>query len=213
MFEIIAVTNRLLCGGGNDTFIAQLGKIAGSGVKAVILREKDLSEKDYENLAKSCNTVISNSSYMESEVQFIVHDNPDVALNHGFGYLHLSWTGFTKNFLNSGLPVWAKYGSLPFGVSVHSKEEARLAGEYGASWLMAGHIFQTQSKEGLPGRGLYFLSDLCRVTSLPVYAIGGINKTNIAAIAKSGAKGACIMSSFMQSSDPESLVKELKSHC
>ena len=212
MFEIIAVTSRLLCGNGNHGFMEQLGKIASSGVKAVILREKDLAENDYENLAKSCNTIVSNSS-MESEVQFIVHDNPDVALNQGFGYLHLSWAGFTKNFLNSGLPVWAKYGGLSFGVSVHGTEEARLAAEYGASWLMAGHIFQTQSKGGFTPRGLNFLSEICSVVQLPVYAIGGINKTNIAAIAKSGAKGACVMSALMQSPAPGALVNELKNNC
>jgi thiamine-phosphate pyrophosphorylase len=44
-----------------------------------------------------------------------------------------------------------------------------------------------------------------------VYGIGGITGNNIAAVAKTGAAGACLMSSLMQSPDPAALVKSLRS--
>ena len=39
--------------------------------------------------------------------------------------------------------------------------------------------------------------------SIPVYAIGGIDSSNIDAVRDAGAKGACVMSGFMQCEDVE----------
>lgn len=38
---------------------------------------------------------------------------------------------------------------IPFGVSVHSPEEAVEAEKFGASWLVYGHVFETDCKKGL----------------------------------------------------------------
>jgi thiamine-phosphate pyrophosphorylase len=97
------------------------------------------------------------------------------------------------------------------GVSVHSSEEARYAAEHGAAYLIAGHVFTTDCKKGLEGRGLEFLNDVCGVVHIPVYGIGGITEHNIAAVAKTGAAGACLMSSLMQSPNPAALVEDLRS--
>ena len=48
MSDIICVTNRTLCGGD---FTAKIADIAAAHPAAVILREKDLSEQDYQALA------------------------------------------------------------------------------------------------------------------------------------------------------------------
>jgi thiamine-phosphate pyrophosphorylase len=80
-------------------------------------------------------------------------------------------------------------------------EEARYAASRGAGYLVAGHIFQTGCKKGLPARGLGLLSEICGQVSIPVYAIGGISEQNIGAVRESGAAGACLMSSFMRSAD------------
>ena len=68
------------------------------------------------------------------------------------------------------------------GVSIHHADEAVRAADLGADYLLAGHIFATSCKQGLPGRGLDFLSAVCAATSLQVYAIGGITPTNIGQI-------------------------------
>jgi len=77
----------------------------------------------------------------------------------------------------------------------------------GADYLLAGHIFATSCKQGLPGRGLDFLSAVCAATSLPVYAI---TPANIGQIKKTGAAGACLMSSLMTCPKPAVLVQKLR---
>ena len=49
--EWIAVTDRKQCGG---EFLKTVQTLAGQGLKTIILREKDLSEEEYGELAARC---------------------------------------------------------------------------------------------------------------------------------------------------------------
>ena len=82
----------------------------------------------------------------------------------------------------------------------------------GCTYITAGHVFETDCKKGLPGRGLQFLRKVCEVVEIPVYGIGGINEDNIAMVRETGAKGACLMSSLMISEDVEGFMKIMEEH-
>jgi thiamine-phosphate pyrophosphorylase len=84
------------------------------------------------------------------------------------------------------------------GTSVHSTEDALLACRLGATYLTAGHIFETDCKKGLPGRGLTFLKNVCDSVSVPVYGIGGITPENLEQVMETGATGGCMMSLAMK---------------
>ena len=84
------------------------------------------------------------------------------------------------------------------GTSIHSVEEAVKASRAGATCLTAGHIFETDCKKGLPGRGLTFLKNVCEAVEIPVYGIGGITPENMPLILETGAAGGCMMSLSMQ---------------
>ena len=66
--------------------------------------------------------------------------------------------------------------------------------------MTAGHIYATDCKRGLPPRGLDFLREVCRSTSLPVLAIGGIglDGKQLREVLEAGAAGACVMSGMMR---------------
>lgn len=87
---------------------------------------------------------------------------------------------------------------IRIGTSVHSVEEAVRAERLGASYLFAGHIFETDCKKGLAPRGLSFLEEVCKSVSIPVYALGGINDQTEPLVRKTGAEGACRMSDYMK---------------
>ena len=213
MFEIIAVTNRHLCIGGEKNFLNQIEAIAAAGVHAVILREKDLPPQEYEDLAKEVSRICAGYSVNGRPVRFIPHSNTIAAQNLGCKYLHLTWDAWPhlsgEAFKNTTQPTASSH--YQYGVSVHSLEDALYAAEHGAAYLIAGHIFETDCKKGLEGRGLEFLSGICGAVKIPVYGIGGITEHNIAAVAETGAAGACLMSSLMQSPDPAALSAGLRS--
>jgi thiamine-phosphate pyrophosphorylase len=198
MFRIIALSNRLLCRGD---FLSQLEATAASGVWGLMLREKDLAEDEYTALARRTAGICARYG-----AAFIVHGFSGAARALGGDrLLQLPFPAFRRS-----RETGEDLGGCTLGVSVHSEEEALYAASQGAAWVVAGHIFQTPSKPDLPPRGLPFLAGLCRRTSIPVYAIGGISETNIGAVRKAGAAGACLMSPFMEKTDPAAYVERLK---
>jgi thiamine-phosphate pyrophosphorylase len=203
MFEIIAVTNRKLCAGGEKNFLAQIDAIAAAGVDAVMLREKDLSPAEYEALAGDVSPIC-----VRHGVRFIPHSFTVTARNLNCRYLHLSWDAFKK--MRTAKPSVPGESTACIGVSVHSPEDARFAAEHGAGYLIAGHVFETDCKKGLEGRGLEFLAKVCSNTAIPVYGIGGISAATIVAVSQAGAAGACLMSSLMRCSDPAAYVEALR---
>lgn len=196
MSELICVTNRVSC---NDDFLSRIEKIAAAHPDRIILREKDLSESEYAALAEKVLAICRRYG-----VTCTLHSHPEAAQRLGAESLHLP------------LPLMQSLRSdllrqfREIGVSCHSTADVRTAEALGASYIIAGHIFETACKQGLPGRGLGFLHEICENTSLPVYGIGGISKDNIAAAVHQGAKGVCIMSGCMRADNPVSYLAGLR---
>ncbi|AEF81566.1 thiamine phosphate synthase [Leadbettera azotonutricia] len=203
--RIVGVTNRLLCGGENG-FLAQVKKIAVSGIDAFVLREKDLSLGRYEDLARKVLDICR-----PGNVELILHTQVEAAIDLNAKSIQLPWAVFkTGAFISADLARLRDRG-IAFGVSVHSAEEAAEAERSGAAWLIAGHVFVTDCKKGLEPRGLEFIGSVCRAVKIPVYAIGGISEYTIAGVEKCGTEGVCIMSSLMESPDPPALIAGLRS--
>lgn len=192
MYDIICVTNRKLC---TDVFTDRLRRIAETDVSGIILREKDLSEGEYEQLSES---VIK-----EAGKKIILHSFDKTARKLDFRRIHLPIS------LLRDLRDKEYYQVI--GASCHSIAEAVEAESLGCTYITAGHIFDTDCKKGLQGRGLDFLTEVCRSVSIPVYAIGGITKDNIASVFNAGASGVCVMSSLMECCDPKEYIFELRS--
>ncbi|WP_123053423.1 thiamine phosphate synthase [Clostridium sp. JN-1] len=168
------------------------------GIDAIILREKDLN----------CNQIIQigNEIRRITEIRntpLIVNGNLDAALKLNAEGFQTSY----ENYMNSGI----KFKGI-IGVSVHSTTEAVNAYKKGASYLLAGHVFETNCKKGLKGRGISFLEDILSKVTIPVIAIGGINEDNIDSVLKTGVSGAAVMSLIMTSSDPFITTNNLKKH-
>lgn len=184
--NIITVTNRALC---TRPFLEQVERICLLHPKALVLREKDLSEADYEALAKQVLSICE-----KYDVPCILHSFPDVVIRLQQDAIHL--------------PLWklkkmtddTRHQFQTIGCSIHSVKEAMEASSLGATYLTAGHIFTTECKKGLPPRGLSFLKEVCAATSLPTYGIGGIHldSSQMREVMEAGADGVCIMSEMMR---------------
>lgn len=182
--KVICVTNRKLCSGD---FLEQLEKVAKEKPKAMILREKDLEEDEYFNLAKK--VLALGATY---QVKIILHSFPEVAKKLGCKNLHMP----LHKLQEMTEELRKEFDCL--GASCHSVEDVLLAKELHCTYVTAGHIFETDCKKGLPGRGIPFLKEVCGSVDLPVFAIGGISKDNIDEVLAAGASGVCIMSGLMK---------------
>ena len=192
MSDLICITNRKLC---SNNFLDQIEMIASAHPKAIVLREKDLSEKEYEQLARQVMQICQKHG-----TQCILHSFSNVAIALGAEAVHMPLP-----LLQKMTPQEKSHFQI-IGASCHSLEEAKEAQDLGCTYITAGHIFLTDCKKGLPGRGLPFLEEICKAVRIPVYAIGGISSQNMESVRKTGAAGACIMSGFMRCKTVEEIM-------
>lgn len=192
MSDLICITNRKLC---SNNFLDQIEMIASAHPKAIVLREKDLSEKEYEQLARQVMQICQKHG-----TQCILHSFSNVATTLGATAVHMPLP-----LLQKMTPQEKSHFQI-IGASCHSLEEAKEAQNLGCTYITAGHIFLTDCKKGLPGRGLPFLEEICKTVRIPVYAIGGISSQNMESVRKTGAAGARIMSGFMRCKTVEEIM-------
>lgn len=189
---VIAVTNRKLC---TDNFVLRVREILSAEPFEVILREKDLSDDKYCQLVKEI--VADNNGYKK----VLALNCPEIALEMGIENVHLTM----QQLMEHGRPSFIKRA----GVSVHS-EEAETAQKLGADYLIAGHIYATDCKKGVPPRGIEFFRGVCESVDIPVFAIGGISENNFNEPLENGGTGVCLMSEFMKCENPYERVRIYK---
>ena len=196
MSDIICVTNRKLC---RESFLTRIERIAAYHPAGIILREKDMKPEDYKELAAAVMEICE-----QHGVRCILHSFPDVAISLHADAIHLPL------HLLRELSQEQKTHFEVLGASCHSVEDALEAQALGCTYITAGHVFETDCKKGLPGRGLDFLRNVCAAVEIPVYGIGGIDSDNIALVRNAGASGACLMSSLMATEDVAGLLKAME---
>ncbi|MBU3161817.1 thiamine phosphate synthase [Clostridium frigoris] len=198
MYKMLAITNRHLC---NNDFLQQIQGICLLNEKntmiksvSIVLREKDLSENDYKDLATKVLKICK-----KNNTECILHTYYKVATELNCKKIHLP-----LHVLKSNPGVCKEFNEV--GVSIHSLNEAIEAVNLGATYIIAGHIFATVCKKDVPPRGLSFLSSVCSSTNIPVYAIGGILPANAQEAINAGADGICIMSGLMTCENPRTFI-------
>ena len=195
------ITNRKLC--ENENLEKQIKKIFSAYEKKIILknfeivaltlREKDLDKNEYLNLVKKIYPICKKYG-----IDLILHQNYDLNLDEKYNIegIHLSYEIFKSLNKNIREKLIKKYKRI--GVSIHSLEEAKDVENLGATYVVAGHIFETDCKKGLEPRGLNFIKELSSILTIPIFTIGGINEENSNLVLNSGAFGVCMMSSLMK---------------
>lgn len=195
------ISNRKLC--ENENLEKQIEKIFSAYQRKIILenfeivaltlREKDLNKNKYLKLVEKIYPICQ-----KYRIDLILHQNYDLNLDEKYNIegIHLSYEIFKSLNKNIREKLIKKYKRI--GVSIHSLKEAKDVENLGATYVVAGHIFETDCKKGLEPRGLNFIKELSSILTIPIFAIGGINEENSNLVLNSGAFGVCMMSSLMK---------------
>lgn len=151
-FRLIAVTDAASC---PRSLVEQVERIAECAYKPqqLLLRAKELAPIDYQKLAREVLPLCQSYG-----IELIIHTHWQIALELGIQRVHLPLPKLSQ------LPVAARR-SLVISSSVHSVAEAQRALVEGAQALVAGHIYSTSCKAGLPPRGLEFLKQIHEVAA------------------------------------------------
>lgn len=174
--------------------------IAG-GVTLVQLRAKAWSGREFVETAKVVSRLLK-----KRKVPLIINDRVDVALACEARGVHIGQEDIP-------LPDARKIlgPQKIIGVSVSTREEARWAEKHGASYVGAGPVFDTLSKQTpIPALGLKGLLEIRRAVEIPVLAIGGINARNAAEVMAAGVAGIAVISALLGGADIEQAARELR---
>ena len=195
------ISNRKLC--KDENLEKQIEKVFSAYEKKIILknfeivaltlREKDLDKNEYLNLVEKIYPICK-----KYRIDLILHQNYDLNLDKKYkiGGFHLSYEIFKSLNKNIREKLIKKYKRI--GVSIHSLDEGKEVEILGATYVVAGHIFETDCKKDLKPRGIIFIKQLSSTLIIPIFAIGGINQENSNLVIDSGAFSVCMMSSMMK---------------
>ncbi|NJD55434.1 MAG: thiamine phosphate synthase [Nitrospirae bacterium] len=190
-FRLYLITDRKLFSSSEEMLKAIESALEG-GVRAVQLREKDLTSREL--LAMAYEVRKQTKRY---GAKLFINDRIDIALAVDADGVHLG-----GNSMPAGAARKASGGTLMIGVSAHSVQEARNAQENGTDFITLGPVYETASKMqyGEP-IGTQVLKEATRDVSVPVYAIGGIRTDRIAEVLQQGAYGVALISAILRAAD------------
>ncbi|MDO4534561.1 MAG: thiamine phosphate synthase [Clostridium perfringens] len=189
------ITNRHLV--SKDKYYEVLKVLSHLGLKRIILREKDLSSRELENIYVNIKNVI------KDDTKIIINSDIDLARRVKAYGIQLSFKDFIE-YKKQNLK-----DSFIVGVSIHSLEEAILAEKLGANYILASNIYETKCKEGLKGKGIVFLRKIKEKTSIKVIALGGITSKNIKEVLEEKVDGIAIMSTLIESKNIKEDLKKI----
>lgn len=196
-FRLILVTDRHHTQG--RPLVPLLDRAVEAGLQAIQLRERDLPTTELLSLAQAIQDVNTPRS-----VPLLINDRVDLMLALNLDGVHLR---------SNSLPTHAVRELIGprrlIGVSTHSAEDVQRANQNGADYVVFGPIFDTPSKRSFgPPLGLARLTEVCRRSSIPVFAIGGITCERVGDVRRAGAHGIAVIGALLASDDIGEAVKD-----
>jgi thiamine-phosphate pyrophosphorylase len=166
------------------------------GVDAIYLRDADGSSDDLAQTVRTLRTRIGD------EVVLLVNGGPQAALAIGSG-LHLRERDMPPDAARAVLGP-----RVTIGRSVHTPQGAAAA--TGADYVLAGHVYPSPSKPGVPPLGIAGLAQIVTVAPCPVIAIGGITPQRVAEVIQAGARGIAVIGAIVEAEDPRAAARALR---
>ncbi|HMS84886.1 MAG TPA: thiamine phosphate synthase [Nitrospira sp.] len=196
-FRLLLVTDRTQTGGRSlPTLIREA---VNAGLPAIQLRERDLPTGELLPLLQEIQLILTPRA-----VPLIVNDRVDLMMALDLDGVHLRSDSLPT------YPVRTLIGPRRLvGISTHSVDEVQRANQSGADYVVFGPIFDTPSKRSFgPPLGLRLLTEVCRRSSIPVFAIGGITCERVQDVRRAGAHGVAVIGALLTRDDIGAAVRE-----
>ena len=170
------------------------------GVTIVQLREKDCSSREFYELALRVKRVTK-----QYQVPLIINDRVDIALAADADGVHVG---------QKDLPcqeVRRLVGEKKIvGVSAANRTAALQAAADGADYIGVGAVFATGTKQDAVVIAPEELAAIRQAVSIPMVAIGGIQKQTLPLLKGTGIDGVAVISAIVAQPDVEQAARELK---
>lgn len=200
-WNLYVITDEQL--GRGRTHLELAREAIAGGAEVIQLRDKTASGKKLYEVGRELRRLTQ-----EKKVTFIINDRVDLAMLVEADGVHVGQTDLPSRAVRRLIGP----GKI-LGVSAASVSEALQAEADGADYLGVGPIFEargTKSDAGNP-LGLEILQHIRNKCHLPLVAIGGINRENVACVIQSGADAVAIISAIISAENVSESARQIKS--
>ena len=182
-----------------QTLLCVCEEVLANGATFLQIREKDLDvacfEAEAENLKALC---------ARYGVPYVVNDSVEIALAIDADGVHVGQSDIR------GRDIRKLIGhDKILGISAGTVEEAVAAEAAGADYIGVGAVFGTSTKKNARNLTVEKLREITNAVSIPVVAIGGINRQNLMNLKDSGVDGIAVVSAIFAAEDPGKATREL----
>jgi thiamine-phosphate pyrophosphorylase len=221
------ITDRSQFRGDEDTqrqvLLAKVAEAACAEVDYIQLREKDLSARELEMLARDALTAVRNSTPLrtdsrelrtgtELKTRLLINSRTDVALAAGADGVHLRADDVAPYEVRRLLEVSAHQSPATdhflVAASCHAAADVLRAESEQADFAVFAPVFGKRGSAGMPPVGLAALHEACSA-KIPVLALGGVTMENAASCLSVGAAGVAGIRLF-QENKIEDVVRALR---
>ncbi len=195
---LYAVTDSMWL--GNRTLPEVVKEALEGGATFLQIREKNLAYPEFVKLATEVKAVTD--AY---HIPYVVDDDVELAKEIDADGVHIGQSDLAL--------VEARRVLGPdkiIGVSAHSVAEAIEAERNGADYLGVGSVFTTSTKLDAEAVSKATLKEICEAVSIPVVAIGGIQKDNMLQLKGTKVDGVAVVSAIFAAPDIRKATKELR---
>ena len=169
-----------------DIYTAVEQAIRG-GVTVVQIREKSVGTLEFYNIAVKIKTITD-----KYKIPLIINDRIDIAQAIDAAGVHLGQSdmpmGIARDILGDNKII---------GVSTSTLVEAQRAMAQGADYVGVGAMFPTTTKDDAKAVSVQGLKEIKEGISIPVVAIGGINKNNVTLLNIANIDGIAVVSDIL----------------
>ena len=186
-------------GDGIEPLLNAIKDAARAGVDLVQIREPDLDDRALVDVVSRAVALTRATS-----TRVVVNDRVDVALAAGAAGVHLKETSMPAERVRQlAPPRWL------VGRSVHGVAEAvQVATPLVLDYLIAGTVFETESKPGQAPIGRGGLAAIVQAVKVPVLAIGGVTVGRARLVGQAGAAGLAAIAELVDADHQIDLVIE-----
>jgi len=218
------ITDRAAFPGDEHTrrrrLLDKVAEAASQGVDYIQLREKDLSTRDLESLAREATSILHKLKTENGELRtaLLINSRTDIAIATAANGVHLPANEISPQEVRTawnrscgaGTPAREISPRNPLiGVSCHSPQEAAKAAADQATFAVYAPVFEKKDPPGTTPQGLEALSQACHA-KIPVLALGGVTLQNAQSCLQAGAAGIAAIRLF-QENDIATIVRQVRS--
>jgi thiamine-phosphate pyrophosphorylase len=177
-----------------------VGEALAGGADVIQLREKDLPDREWLTRAREVRILTA-----KARARLIVNDRPDLARLAGADGVHLGQDDVT---VRDARRVYGTAGLV--GVSTHEIADIERALLDGASYLGVGPVFDSGTKSFDSFAGLDYVRQVSEMTTVPWFAIGGIDEENVGSVIEAGARRIAVSGAVVRAEYPRKAAAALR---